>query len=223
MIERLFDTASQLNLVLAGEIADRLEDGVIERNQASLVATGGSTPGGLYDLLSAMAAPWNRVWITLSDERWVPATDPASNEHLVRERLMLGPAAAGHLIPLKTDDPRPAVALPAADARIAAMPRPFDVVVLGMGEDGHFASLFPGAVDGLDPMSGANVVAVEQPGAAGTSHRLSMTLSALLDSRWIAVVIRGEAKLALARDPGNTPIAAILGQTKVPVEVYWAL
>jgi 6-phosphogluconolactonase len=222
MIERLFDTASQAQLALAGEIADRLEDGAVERGQASLVATGGSTPGGLYAVLSTMAAPWNRVWITLSDERWVPVTDEASNERLVRERLMRGPAAAGHLIGLKTDDPRPAVAVPAADARIAAMPRPFDAVLLGMGADGHIASLFPGASEGLEPTMGANVVAVEQPGAAETSHRLSLTLATLLDARWIALLIRGEDKLAIARNPGNLPVAALLGQDKVPVEVFWA-
>jgi 6-phosphogluconolactonase len=222
MTERLFDTPSELQLALAGEIADRLEDGVVERGQASLVVTGGSTPGGLYDELSMMEIPWRQVWITLSDERWLSSDNAESNERLVRERLLRGRAAAAHLISLKTDDPTPAEALQSIDARIAALPRPFDAVVLGMGADGHVASLFPGAGHGLDPMSAVNVVAVEAPGAAGSPQRLSLTVSALLDARWIAVLIRGQDKLDVIRRPDGLPIAAVLGQTKVPVEVFWA-
>ena len=222
MIERAFDNAAQLHLALAGEIADRLEDGVVERGQASLVVTGGSTPAGLYDELSMMTVPWKQVWITLSDERWLAADHPDSNERLVRERLLRNRAGAAHLIPLKTDDPTPADALGSVDARIAAMPRPFDAVILGMGEDGHIASLFPGASDGLDPISGANVVAVDAPGATGSPKRLSLTLAALLDSRWIALLIRGQPKLDRARAPGALPVAALLAQTKVPVELFWA-
>jgi 6-phosphogluconolactonase len=222
MTERLFDNASELHLALAGEIADRLEDGVVERGQASLVVTGGSTPAGLYDELSMMTAPWKQVWVTLSDERWLPADHPESNEALIRARLLRGEAAAGHLIPLKTDDPTPAEALEAVDARIAAMPRPFDAVLLGMGADGHFASLFPGTTEGLDPMSSANAVAVSGPGAAGSPQRLSLSLSALLDSRWIALLIRGQDKLDVSRNPAGLPVAALLTQAKVPIEVFWA-
>jgi 6-phosphogluconolactonase len=222
MIERTFDTPAELHLALAGEIADRLEDGVVERGQAGLVVTGGTSPGGLYDELSTMTVPWRQVWITLTDERWLPADHADSNERLIRERLLRGAAAEAHLIPLKTDDATPAEALGSVDARVAAMPRPFDAVVLGMGADGHFASLFPGAADGLEPMSWANVVAADVPGAAGSAQRLSLSLSALLDSRWIAVLIRGRQKLDLIRRPDDLPIAAIVGQAKVPVEVFWA-
>ena len=105
------------------------------------------------------------------------------------------------------------------------MPRPFDAVLLGIGEDGHVASLFPGNAalkSGLDPVCAQSVVAVEQRGAAGAAHRLSLTLSALTDARWIALILRGESKRRRLRAPGRTPIAALLKQTSVPIEAFWA-
>jgi 6-phosphogluconolactonase len=224
MIERLFEDQRPMVAALAGEIVERIEDGVAERDRASLVLAGGSTPAPLYEALSRAPAPWEDVWVTLSDERWIDADAADSNERMLRERLLKDAAAGTHLIPLKTDDPTPRAALKSVDARIAAMPRPFDAVVLGMGEDGHFASLFPGpsSLAGLDPICAENVVAIETPGAAGSPHRLSLTLAALTDSRWIALMIRGEAKLRRLREPGDTPIAALLAQARSPIEVFWA-
>jgi 6-phosphogluconolactonase len=225
MIEHAFEDEADLIRSLTGEICDRLQDGVVERGRASLVVTGGTTPAALYGALSVSEAPWAKTFVTLTDERWVPARDPASNERLVRSRLLRGPAAKAHFIPLKTDDATPEAALEAADARVAAMPRPFDAVLLGMGEDGHIASLFPGNAAlkiGLDAICAESVVAVEQKGAAGSPHRLSLTLSALTDARWIALMVRGEAKRRRLHAPGRTPVAALLKQTRVPVEVFWS-
>jgi 6-phosphogluconolactonase len=224
MIERLFEDEAAMVAALAAEIVERIEDGVAARGHASLVLAGGSTPAPLYEALSRSPAPWENVWITLSDERWVGAEAADSNERMLRERLLKDAAAGAHLIPLQTDDPSPRSALGSIDARIAAMPRPFDAVVLGMGEDGHFASLFPGpsSLAGLDPICAENVIAVEAPGAAGSAHRLSLTLAALTDSRWIALMIRGQPKLRILRQPGETPIAALLAQARAPIEVFWA-
>jgi 6-phosphogluconolactonase len=166
-----------------------------------------------------------KTFITLSDERWVAPRHPASNERMVRQRLLRGKASAAHFIPLKTDDPAPGDALDAVDARVAAMPRPFDAVLLGMGEDGHFASLFPGNAAlkiGLDPICAENVTPVDAPGAAGSPHRLSLTLSALTDARWIVLIIRGEAKLRRLRNPRGAPIAALLRQARAPIEAFSA-
>jgi 6-phosphogluconolactonase len=224
MIEHAYESEAALVRALCGEICDRLQDGMVEHGRASLVVTGGSTPGPLYDHLSGCDAPWSKTFITLSDERWLSPHDPASNEWQVRQRLLKGAASQAHFIPLKTDDPTPEGALEAVDARVAAMPRPFDAVVLGMGEDGHFASLFPGNPAlkiGLDAICAESVVAVTAPGAAGSPHRLSLTLSALTDARWIALMIRGEAKRHRLRHPRGTPIAALLAQAQAPIEVFW--
>src|SRR6185312_3833268 len=114
---------------------------------------------------------------------------------------------------------------------LEAMPRPFDVLILGMGDDGHICSLFPHSPElqrALNAPPDELVCAVERPGAAGAAARLSMTIPAVLGSRWIVVLIEGQAKLeviARAREEGpiaELPIRAVLNQVDTPVEVWWA-
>ena len=229
--DHLFDTSADLFAALSMEITVRLADAVAARGRASLVATGGSTPGPLYDALSAEPAPWDRVEITLTDERWVATDSDDSNEALVRRRLLQDRAAAAELFGLKTPDTHPRDAEPVVDRALAAMPRPFDVLILGMGDDGHICSLFPHASElavGLDPAAASLVCAVHRPEAAGAADRLSMTLPAILGSRWIVLLIEGQNKLDIvrqAREPGepeDLPVRAVLRQGEVPVEVWWA-
>jgi 6-phosphogluconolactonase len=229
--DRLFDVGADLFAALSMEITVRLADAVAARGRASLVATGGTTPGPLYDALAAEPAPWERVEITLTDERWVSADSDDSNEALVRRRLLQDRAAAAELFGLKTPDAHPRDAEPVIDRALNAMPRPFDVLILGMGDDGHIASLFPHAPElaiGLDPSAASLVCAVHRPQAAGAADRLSMTLPAILGSRWIVLLIEGQAKLDIvrrARKPGDNadlPVRAVLRQGEAPVEVWWA-
>src|SRR5579871_2223740 len=105
--DRLFDDLASLNAALALEISTRLADAAAARPRASLVATGGTTPGPLYDALARTPAPWERVELTLTDERWVEPESPASNEHLVRTRLLVDRAAAAEFVPLKSSDATP--------------------------------------------------------------------------------------------------------------------
>ncbi len=228
--DRLFDDLASLNAALALEISTRLADAAGARPRASLVATGGTTPGPLYDALSSMPAPWERVEVTLTDERWVEPENPASNEHLVRTRLLVDRAAAAEFVPLKSSDATPRDAEIAVDAALQTMPRPFDILILGMGDDGHICSLFPHAPElkvATDP-DALLVCAVNRPEAAGAAERLSMTVPAVLGSRWIVLLIEGKAKLDLvarARQPGpiaEYPVRAVLGQTDTPVQVWWA-
>jgi 6-phosphogluconolactonase len=115
-------------------------------------------------------------------------------------------------------------------ARLAALPRPFDVMLLGMGADGHTASLFPGspALQASLHGDGAGVQAVDAPGARGSAERITLALPTILDSRFIALLITGEDKLeTLARaqagsDPLELPIRAILQQAATPVHIYWS-
>jgi 6-phosphogluconolactonase len=229
--DRLFDDQESLFAALAMEITVRLTDAVAAHDRASLVATGGTTPGPLYDALSAEPAPWDRVEITLTDERWVPPDSEDSNEGLVRRRLLRDRAAAAELIGLKTLDAIPADAEAKVNHALASMVRPFDVVILGMGDDGHIASLFPHAPEltrALEAGPDELVCAVNRPEAAGAAARLSMTLPAILGSRWICLLIEGQAKLDVVRqaralrDPLALPVSAVLDQSAVPVEVWWA-
>ena len=231
VVERLFPSMAALAPVLAAEIAERLAAAVKARGVASLVATGGATPGPLYDVLSDLDLPWERVFVTLSDERWVSVENAASNQRLVRERLMRGRAAGARLNGLTTADPTPALAEPALEAVIEALPRPFDVVVLGMGGDGHVASLFPGnpaTLRAMDMNAPALVAAAESQGAAGADQRLSLTFRALRETAWTAILITGDEKLALARrartgdDVAELPVRGVLTGPAGPVEIWWS-
>jgi 6-phosphogluconolactonase len=216
---------------LAGEIATRLAAGIALNGHASLVASGGTTPGPLYDVLATQDLAWRDVWVTLSDERWSDPRSGRSNENLARTRLLTGSAASARLVPLKTAHRHAAEAEDEAGAAVAAMPRPFDVTLLGMGTDLHIASLIPGAAGlarALERNDAALVRAIDPPDLAAAGERLTLTLHAILDSRWIVLLIRGEAKLvaykrALAgRDVLSAPVRAVLQQTRVPVSVYWS-
>jgi 6-phosphogluconolactonase len=169
--------------------------------------------------------------VTGTDERWLPHGDPDTHETLVRTRLLTGRAADAIYVPLKTASPTPAGAEPAVEAAVARMPRPFDVTLIGMGDDGHFASLFPHAagLDGaLDPQGPLLVASFHVPTAAGSPDRMSLSLSALLDSRFLGVLIAGAAKLeTLERaeagdDVQEMPVRALLRQDRTPVTVFWS-
>jgi 6-phosphogluconolactonase len=228
---RSFRNVDDLHAVLAADIGERLTDGVTRHGRASLVLSGGTTPGALYDVLSKREAPWQDVAVTLSDERWTDPRSERSNENLVRTRLLVANAAAARLVPLKTPHARAKDGEAAAGAAIAAMPRPFDAVLLGMGTDGHTASLIPGAPSlsrALDRADPALVRAIDPPEASGMGERLTLTLRAILDARWIALLIRGEDKLAAykralaGRDVLEAPVRAVLQQSDIPISVFWS-
>jgi 6-phosphogluconolactonase len=226
---RGFRNAQDMLTVLADEIAGRLQASAARG--ASMVISGGTTPGDLYDVLADRPLDWKDVSITLSDERWIETSSDRSNEKLARSRLLVERAAKAELVPLRTAHAHARDAEAEANAAIAAMPRPFDVVLLGMGTDGHTASLIPGssglarALDASDP---ALVRAVNPPDISAMGERMTLTLRALLDARAIFLLIRGEAKLdaykhALAgRDIMEAPVRAVLHQSKVPVSVFWS-
>ena len=214
MIET-YVTPESLADAAAHAIAARLTDGLRTHGRAGLVATGGRSPGPVYDRLARDPLDWTRVVVTLSDERCVPPDDPASNARLVRERLFVGHAARAHLLPMW---PAPE---PAALAALA----PFDAVMLGMGEDGHVASLIPG-----DPDLEAGLTAPDftRPVPAGLGKppvaRITLTLSALLQSRAIVLLIAGEAKRAVvqrALEGEDLPVARLVSQSAVPVRIFW--
>ncbi|MFA7264538.1 MAG: 6-phosphogluconolactonase [Caulobacter sp.] len=218
------ETAEEAALAAAEAIASWLAAGLDENNRASFVGTGGSSPGPVYDLLSTLPLPWEQISVTLSDERWVPPTSPDSNERQLRERLMVGEAACARFVPLWSDAPTAEDAAEAAEAALADL-FPADVVLLGMGEDGHFASLFPGSPvleEGLDPFGGSLVIAVPAGDPAPAIERLSLTLYALKQAFLTIVLVRGEAKRRILEDRDDLPIHALFRATDMPVRVIWS-
>jgi 6-phosphogluconolactonase len=218
-----------LSQELAARITATLGAAIAARGLASLVVSGGRSPVRLFEILRSQPLDWSRVCIALADERWVAAEDTASNEHLVRSTLLKDRAASARFHGLKNGAPTPDLGAVSAWETFARVPRPFDAVILGMGDDGHTASLFPGSPNlpnALNPAAAAGCVGMWSP--APPKARLSLNLTALLDSRRITLLITGESKwrtLRAAHDPGpeqEMPIRAVLRQSRTPVEVMWS-
>lgn len=227
VLETTFEHPAPLADALAESVAEDLRAAVRARGQASLVVAGGTTPELFLEALGRQLVPWSQVTVTLTDERWVAAGDALSNEGLVRRKLLQGDAEEARLVPLKTSAASAEAGLGEVEARLEAIARPFDVVVLGMGEDGHIASLFPHD-PALAPAAGKEkrlAMAVSRPGGP---DRVSLSLPALLDSRRIILLFTGEKKwhtyrLALGRGPlAELPVRAILGRGREPIDIYWS-
>lgn len=228
-IEEIYSQREMASAIAAERIASSLRRRLAAGGEAVLVCSGGTSPGRCYDALSAARLDWSRVRVTLSDERWVSADDKASNERLVRDRLLRGEASAADFVPLYREglSPEQGCEALAADADDGRLPRPFACSLLGMGEDGHFASLFPDSAAltaGLDPAGDALCLPVVT--AASELPRVTLTLAPLAESEEIVLLIFGEKKWAVyerARDgDAALPVAALLASAATPVRVIWA-
>jgi len=223
-----FNALETAAAALAAQVAAALGEALLARSRASLVVPGGRTPSALFRALRRWEMDWTGVHVTLSDERWVPDTHESSNAALVRRELLSGPAAAARLHPLYNGAPSAAAGLLQSWQGLAEMPQPFDVVVLGMGEDGHFASLFPGSPGlgaALDVSAPAACVAMRAPVAP--TDRLSLNLAALTNTRRLFLLVSGEGKRVLLESaaqspPELLPISALLAVSGPAPEVYWA-
>ncbi len=229
IIIKEFPNRTSLDVELAGKIGERLTAGAAENGRASLAVSGGSTPMALFEQLAGMGLSWPDVVITLVDERWVAPTSEDSNEHLVRSHLLKGKAAAAAFIGLKNAAATAAAGEKECARRLQEVPRPFDVIILGMGADGHTASLFPGARKlGLATDMNATQICMGIIPLTAPHERMTLTLPAILDARQIFLHITGQNKkdvLQQAQDDGaveKMPIRFILRQQTTPVSIYWA-
>lgn len=214
---------------LAQDIAMHLTARLASSGAALLAVSGGTTPVRFFEALAKTGIDWSRVTITLVDERWVDESSPRSNAALVRHHLLTGKAAGARFLPLYSPDHTPEAGWLAAELRLRTAPMPMTVAILGMGEDGHTASYFPGGdrLDAaLDPRTKRMTEIIRAP-AAG-EPRITLTLATLLAAERLVLHIEGETKRqvlerALAEGPvTNMPVRAVLHQNRVPVEVHWA-
>ncbi|NRD73729.1 6-phosphogluconolactonase [Shewanella sp. VB17] len=222
-----FENKEALEEQLAERIAQQLQAGVDSRGKASLIVSGGSTPLKLFQLLSNKKVEWGEVYITLADERWVDAEANDSNEKLVRAHLLQNKAANAKFQGLKNMFSTPEEGCDMAIEQLAHLPRPFDVVILGMGNDGHTCSWFPCSKE-IDVALSTDELCVAVNPESAPNSRLSLSKTAVLASRQIYLHIVGEQKLTVYRqaleneNANSMPIRAVLGQNKTPVDVYWS-
>ncbi len=209
--------------------ADKLRAAIAERGAATLVVSGGKTPARYFEALSNMPLDWTRVAITLADERRVANDSPRSNARLVGEALLRNNAIVANFTPLADERLGETEEVIAANARVANLPLPADLVVLGMGDDGHTASWFPGALglaEAMDPGARQFVVPIEAPDAP--EPRLTLTGRVILRARAIALLIEGQDKLntlaeALKDGPAEAmPIRAVLREASDRLTIFAA-
>ncbi|SDN65472.1 6-phosphogluconolactonase [Halomonas shengliensis] len=218
------DSRKRLAAQLAEAVAEALRADLARHDRALLVLSGGSTPVPFFAALAACELDWARVQVTLADERWVAEDAADSNARLVREHLLKGPAAAATFVPLTTADPTPEQGAAAVAERLAALAWPASAVILGMGGDGHTASLFPDSRElALALTTEAAAVAVRTP--SQPQPRITLSAERLHQARRHFLHITGGDKRAvLARalagdDVRELPIRAFLA---CPLATYWA-
>ncbi|MBN2894467.1 MAG: 6-phosphogluconolactonase [Campylobacterales bacterium] len=224
----LFEQRESLHVKLATRIAEALRLAINERGRAFVAFSGGSTPRPMLEQLSSMELDWEKVTVTLVDERWVDMHDVQSNERMLRESLLRNNAAEASFLGLKSDEATPYEAEAACCARFDAMRSELDVAVLGMGNDGHTASFFPEAQTLSKALrSQQSCVALTPPHAP--CMRMTLSFATLSRSRHLLLHIEGDEKWRVysrALQPGSVesmPIRAFLrAETAKKTEVFYA-
>lgn len=222
-----FNNANDVATALSNRMAGALVTAVNQRGSASIAVSGGSTPIPMFQKLRDLNVPWEQVTVTLADERWVNPDSHESTEWLVKQHLL---TPQTRFIPLKYPASNVDSGAVRASKAIDGIAHPFDIIILGMGDDGHTASIFPNAP--LLPMildiSGRLPCMAVHDSPKAPSERITMTLPTLLSTHKLVLYFTGSEKRAVyeaALQKGSVeelPIRAILHQTIVPVDVYWA-
>lgn len=201
-----FSDISDLHERATNLIVARLKADVENTDAASLMVSGGSTPGPVYEQLSHFDLPWDKITIGLVDDRWVDEEDAGSNAALIRRTLLQNKAAKARFVPMKTAHDTPAAGQAEVEAAYTHIAQPYSVVILGMGGDGHTASWFPDA-DGLgnavDPKNTDCVAAVTAKPSDVTGaylQRMTLTRHAVGSCHLALLLITGAQKQQVLKD-----------------------
>jgi 6-phosphogluconolactonase len=224
---RFGETPDQVAADLSDAVVGALESRLQEAPRASLVVSGGSTPVPLFRRLSGKVLDWSRVDVLLADERWVDETNEASNTRLVKEYLLQDEAAKARFISIKQPGATPVEGLQAVLSELKKLALPPDVLILGMGNDGHTASLFPDAPElarAMNPKGQEMAVAITPP--SQRHKRITLTWVALRGARFTALHLKGFDKLRTLKSALNEldnvsamPVRQFL---KPGLQVFWS-
>ena len=226
-MEHIFETREEASIAAAERIRDAIAHRLELQKAATLVVSGGTTPARCFEELAHLDIEWGRVNVVASDDRWVPADHDDSNEALIRRSLLINGASMAGLLPFFKADTPIEVRCEELDKEIRFIPFPFACSLLGMGADGHFASLFPDAdnlQEGLNLESQKLCLPVHTE--ASPYARVSLTLAALSRSDEIVLLFFGDEKRKVFEKAmaGNAryPVTRLLRQKRAPVHTYWA-
>jgi len=224
-----FNSREELDQALAEQVSQILQLAIVSKGKASIAVSGGSTPKGFFDVLSNKEINWQKVTITLADERWVDINSDASNTRLVQEHLLQNNATVAKFFYLKQGENLCHETL--VDLNLAAnrLLLPLDVLILGMGEDGHTASLFPCSEQiksGLETRNKRSLIKVDPKTAP--HQRITFSFAALKQSKNIFLHLCGSNKKQVfdqalkGYDIFEMPIRAFLQNKDIDTQVFWA-
>ncbi len=229
LAEHRFASVLELQDALFQWSIDMLQRALAQQDQLSVLLSGGRTPLPFYARLAQAPLPWSRLQLALVDERWVPADSDSSNEHAIRDAFAGNAQALQNLTVMKTADASAGAGVVNCNENYRRLPWPPALTVLGMGPDGHTASLFPGAA-GLDYALQASVhcaaiAAVPSAVTGACTERMTLTLWALLQSQHTALLFTGEDKwrvyqAARAHEDLQLPVSLLL-QRATAIDVFW--
>jgi len=225
--EEFLTSRSLASQTCAQHVAAAIKQRLDVSPRAAMIVSGGATPEECFKILADTDLDWNRVTILPSDERCVYAEHEASNEGMIRRLLATNSARSVNLLPMFDENLSAEEQCPAIEKHLESVSRPFLISLLGMGIDGHFASLFPdaeGVDEGLNPDSDRNCMLIRT--AACLHPRISLTMPPLLDSNEIYLFFFGDAKREIyeqAKLPdSHYPVSRLLQQQRTPVRAIWA-
>lgn len=222
-----FASSDELNQQFAERLCAILTDAIEQRGQAYLVVSGGRTPQALFQKLSQAQLDWSKVTITLADDRFLPDTEADSNERLVKASLLQNNAAMASFISLYAAFEKAEQAVPTLLQRVVDLPT-FDAVILGMGEDGHTASLFPCSKEVQAGMAADAPALLAVNPTTAPYQRISFSKTRLLNSRFLFLHLVGDSKLKVleqamaSHDVLAMPIRAFLHHTDPQISVMFA-
>ncbi|MBD8613073.1 6-phosphogluconolactonase [Pseudomonas rhizosphaerae] len=217
-------SAPLLAEALAGKVAEQLREAIERQNVATLVVSGGRSPVAFFQCLARQSLDWSRVVISLADERWVPIEHADSNAGLLKRYLLVGAVQQARFVSLYQTTSSQEEAAAVADDLLGQLP-PIDVLVLGMGDDGHTASLFPDSPNLEQALALDNERRCWPMLAPSVPHqRLSMSRALLASARFKVLSVQGQSKLTTLRtalagdDVAQMPIRAFL---HTELDIYW--